>query len=149
MTHDNTQKLFNSFPSLYRGRVKSVQKSLMSIGFDCGDGWFGLIWTLSQKIENAARQAGLEPQSNAWPEVTQVKQKMGTLRFYLENPTETMTALICKAEQDSEKTCETCGNPGSTVRGFGVKTQCEMHGQEKLLESLIVRQTPDWRCEKD
>ena len=101
MTHDNTQKLFNSFPRLYRGRVKSVQESLMSLGFDCDDGWFDLIWTLSQKIEDTARQAGLELQCNAWTEAIQVKQKMGTLRFYLESPTETMTALISKAEKDS------------------------------------------------
>jgi hypothetical protein len=136
MTHDNTQKLFNSFPRLYRGRVKSVQKSLMSIGFDCGDGWFDLIWTLSQKIEDTARQAGLEPQCNAWPEATQVKQKMGTLRFYLENPTETMTALICKAEQDSANTCELCGKLEATVRSFGVKTLCDKHEQEKRLETF-------------
>jgi len=149
MTHDNTQKLFNSFPRLYRGRVKSVQESLMSIGFDCGDGWFDLIWTLSQKIEDMARKAGLEPQSNGWPEAIQVKQKMGTLRFYLDNPTETMTALIRKAEQDSAKTCETCGSPGSTVKGSRVNTLCDNHEKENLMETSVVSKTPVWQCKKD
>jgi len=114
----------------------------MSYGFDCDDGWFNLIWTLSQKIEDSARQAGLEPQSNAWPEAIQVKQKMGTLRFYLDNSTEAMTALICKAEEDSTKICEICGNSVSTMRGFGVKTLCNKHEQENLLETSVIRKTP-------
>lgn len=121
----------------------------MSYGFDCDDGWFDLIWTLSQKIEDSARQAGLEPQSNAWPEATQVKQKMGTLRFYLDYSTEAIAALIRKAEENSAKTCETCGNPGSTMRGFGVKTLCNKHEQENLLETSVIRKTPVWRWEKD
>lgn len=149
MTPEKTQKLFDAFPRLYRGRAKSVQESMMSRGFECCDGWFDLIWTLSQKIEDAARQAGLEPQSSTWPEAAQVKQKMGTLRFYLDNPTETITALIRKAEEDSAKTCETCGNPGSAVRRSRVKTLCDKHEKENLLEAPVVRKTPVWRWKKD
>lgn len=121
----------------------------MSYGFDCDDGWFNLIWTLSQKIEDSARQAGLEPQSNAWPEATQVKQKMGALRFYLDNSTEAMAALIRKAEEDSTKNCEICGNSVSTMRRFGVKALCNKHEQENLLEASIARKTPVWRWKKD
>ncbi len=142
MTPENTLKLYDVFPRLYRGRVKSAQASLMSIGFDCGDGWFDLIWTLSQQIEDAARRVGLKPQSNEWPETTQVKQKMGMLRFYLDNPTEAMTKLIDKAEERSAKTCEICGNLGSTSKSFLVKTLCDKHEKEKLLESFIVRKMP-------
>ncbi len=121
----------------------------MSYGFDCDDGWFDLIRTLSQKIEDAARQTGLEPKNNAWPEATQVKQKMGSLRFYLYDPTEVMTALIRKAEQDSAKICETCGNPGATVRSSRIQTLCDIHEKEKLLETSVTRNTPVWRWMKD
>lgn len=133
MTPENTQKLFDAFPHLYRGRVKTIQESSMSFGFDCGDGWFDLLWTLSQKIENAAKEIGLEPQSDVWPEATQVKQKMGMLRFYLDNPTEAMTTLIREAEEGSAKTCEVCGSPGSRVRSSRVKTLCEGHAKEIFL----------------
>lgn len=50
----------------------------MAIGFDCCNGWFDLIWMLSLQIEEAARQAELNPHSKAWPEVMRVKEKFGT-----------------------------------------------------------------------
>lgn len=54
MTQEKTQQLFDAFPSLYRGRVKPIEESLMSFGYDCGSGWFDLICMLSQKIEDVA-----------------------------------------------------------------------------------------------
>lgn len=97
MTPENTQKLFAAFPHLYRGREKSVQESLMSFGFMCGDGWFELLWNLSQAIEDLARTEGHDPLSNAWPEATQVKEKFGDLRFHLRNCSEEMRRLIEEA----------------------------------------------------
>lgn len=129
MTPEKEQKLFDAFPYLYRARVKSVQESSMSFGFECGNGWFDLIWNLSQKIEDAARQAGLEPQSAAWPQARQVKQKTGTLRFYLGNRTEAMIALIDEAMEDSAKICEACGMLGSRVGNSGVRTLCDRHAK--------------------
>ena len=126
---EKEQKLFDAFPYLYRGRVKPVQESSMSFGFECGNGWFDLIWNLSQKIEDAARQAGLEPQSATWPQAKQVKQKAGTLCFYLDNLTQAMTGLIDEAMEDSAKTCEACGMPGSRVGNSGVRTLCDRHAK--------------------
>jgi hypothetical protein len=45
------QKLVNDFPHLYRNRYESVEKSLMAFGFECDDGWFNIIWELSEKLE--------------------------------------------------------------------------------------------------
>lgn len=101
----------------------------MEIGFDCGNGWFDLIWTLSLQIEQAARQSELDPHSDAWPEVMQVKQKLGTLRFYLFNRTEAMTSLIDDAEEASAKTCEECGMPGLLVANSGFETLCKQHAK--------------------
>jgi len=36
----------------------------MSWGYECGDGWFDLVWTISKKIEDAAAAAGLQTQSD-------------------------------------------------------------------------------------
>ena len=130
MTPEKTQQLFDAFPYLYRGRVNPIEESLMAFGFDCDDGWFDLIYTLSQKIEDASRASGLEPQSDSWPEAAQVKEKVGTLRFHLNNRTEMMTSLISDALEVSAKTCETCGKPGSRVEGRGVKTLCTNHAKE-------------------
>jgi hypothetical protein len=130
MTPEKAQQLFDAFPFLYRGRVKPIEESLMSFGFECGEGWFDLIWTLSQKIEDAAKASGLNPQSDSWPESTQVKEKFGTLRFHLNNHTEVMNDLISEAQEVSAKTCEICGNPGSRVVGRRVKTLCDIHAKE-------------------
>lgn len=81
----------------------------MSWGLACGDGWFDLIWNLSQAIEDVARQEALDPQGEAWPEVIQVKEKLGTLRFRLANASERMRQLIEEASEVSAHTCEVCG----------------------------------------
>jgi hypothetical protein len=108
----------------------------MSWGFCCGDGWFDLVWTLSKKIEAAALAAGLDPQSESWPEALQVKQKFGTLRFYLNKSSFSMSekveTLIREAEAISGETCEECGNSGSLVSGRGVQTLCINHAKEFL-----------------
>ncbi|MEO8121150.1 MAG: hypothetical protein ABI606_17735 [Rhodoferax sp.] len=80
MNPHNTQQLFDAFPHLYRGRQLPASESAMSWGFECGDGWFDLIWQLSKSIEDSARHEGIDPQSDEWAEATQVKNKFGSLR---------------------------------------------------------------------
>lgn len=87
MSPQNTQQLFDAFPRLYRGRQLPASESAMSWGFECGDGWFDLIWQLSKAIEDSARQEGIDPQSDEWPEATQVKNKFCSLRFHLRRNT--------------------------------------------------------------
>jgi hypothetical protein len=45
------KKLVNNFPLLYSDRHASMQDTCMCWGFDCGDGWFDIIWDLSSKLE--------------------------------------------------------------------------------------------------
>ena len=155
MTPENTQKLFDAFPHLYRGRVKSLQESLMSWGFTCGDGWFDLVWTLSQNIEDSARAAGLEPHSDEWPEAVQVKEKFGALRFHLKRSpltiSEEILELIREAELRSAIICEECGKPLVLIAGHGLVPLCEDHAKlmteptnalsvsETIINSEIVR----------
>jgi hypothetical protein len=146
MTPDNTQKLFDAFPHLYRGRIKSLQESLMSWGFTCGDGWFDLVWTLSQDIENSARTAGLEPQSNEWPEAVQVKEKFGMLRFHLKRTPLTtsykVVALIREAELRSAIICEECGKPLALIAGHELVLLCEEHAKLMTKPTNAFRRPP-------
>lgn len=129
MSPENTQKLFEAFPRLYRGRNKPVRESSMSCGFECGDGWIDLLWKLSQSIEGEARKLGLDAQSESWPEVSQVKQKAGSLRFYLEHATPAMEALIEETDKVSRQTCEVCGSlEGQPFHGLrSSKVLCDDH----------------------
>ena len=143
MTPENTQKLYETFPRLYRGRNKSPQESSMCWGFSCDDGWFDLIWNLSQAIEDAARREGIEPQSDDWPEARQVKEKVGTLRFYLAKYTEANIALIDEAVDASAWICEVCGSSGSSDANSrnGIKTVCSDHAKEfirKISPNLLT-----------
>lgn len=112
----------------------------MAMGFDCNDGWFDLIWNLSQAIEDAARRDGHDPQSENWPEAVQVKQKAGTLRFYLATRNDTFSVLVDNAMKASEKICEVCGAPGAMATGMpcGVRTVCNVHSEYPRRSSRTV-----------
>ena len=61
------------------------------------------------------------------PQVTvdQVKEKFGTLRFYITGGDEYISGLVSMAESISGVTCEECGNLGERKSGGWVHTICE------------------------
>lgn len=94
MNPAKTRHLFNRFPKLY---------SDINV-FECGDGWYHIINMLSERIYE------LDHKDHA--RVLQVKEKFGTLRFYLSHGTNKMYKYISVAESMSVMTCETCGWAG-------------------------------------
>lgn len=137
MNEQQTQKLLNDFPYLYRGKTEGMQHNLMCFGFECGDGWFDLIYDLSTKIDAIAKKEGLE--GEAYPKAFQVKEKFGGLRFYFDNgvPKEVLDA-VDEAEAKAATICEVCGAPGSRrTRGGWVTTLCDEHApkQEEVDET--------------
>ena len=61
---------------------------------------------------------------------SQVKEKWGTLRFYMQGGTEEMHEFIRESEQKSAVTCELCGKLG-TIRNQGwVRTLCDEHAEK-------------------
>ena len=95
-------------PKLYRN----------GISFDCGYGWYELLYNLSVKIESI-----IEDDEKRYPKpeiemcATQVKEKYGTLRFYMTCETSAISELIEDAEALSSQVCEICGSPGK-IRGY-------------------------------
>lgn len=77
MNRELTKRLFDDFPRLFRNR----HDTSMQNGFECGDGWYDLIYKLAQDIEAVAGESGLSPDSIDWPLCRQVKEKLGLLRF--------------------------------------------------------------------
>jgi len=117
------------FPNLYADRTRSIQDSCMGWGFECGDGWFGLLWELSETLEPLI--ADMEGPSAEWPRAVQVKEKFGGLRFYMSHETDEMSAAIRRAEERSEAECETCGAAGSVVGGTWLTCLCPIHEKEQ------------------
>lgn len=71
------------------------------------------------------------------PTVVQVKEKFGTLRFYIDRGTDEHYNYIRFAEAMSAVTCETCGAPGK-IRGRGwYYTACDEHTNEGDLNDDI------------
>ena len=62
---------------------------------------------------------------------TQVKEKYGTLRFYVYGADEYVHGLIQMAEAMSMITCETCGAPGKERGGGWIRTLCDEHAKEQ------------------
>jgi hypothetical protein len=71
------------------------------------------------------------------PVVSQVKEKFGTLRFYIDGGTKAHYNYIHFAENLSAVTCEECGKPGK-IRGQGwYYTACDEHTKEGDLDGDI------------
>jgi hypothetical protein len=92
-------------------------------------GWLALVERLMQSIQ----LAGFEPKHHR---VIQVKEKLGTLRFYVDlknMPTAQrarIEALIAAAIAESSTLCEVCGERGQTrVQASQLKTLCDAHAR--------------------
>lgn len=164
MSPDLQKKLVKRFPILYRGIYKSPSETCMCWGFTCGDGWYNIIWQLSLSIEEELNYSWLtkilykhiDNIINTWnsiiktlPEdywdrlsidnlltVAQVKQKFGTLRYYIEsvpqNKRNQIYTYIDLAEFLTQYICEYCGDRGELDRSTGwVEVLCEVCKAEK------------------
>ena len=125
MNDNNQEKLLKDFPQLYKRFNESITQTSMAMGFQCGNGWFGLIYELSGKIDSQLKK---EPKESAGRfAVEQVKEKFGRLAYSTIGGSEAISQLICEAKARSAKTCETCGKPGKLRRykGFRQGTLCD------------------------
>lgn len=59
--------------------------------------------------------------------VSQVKEKYGGLRFYVDYGDDSVYGMIRMAESMSYRTCEECGNPGEPNSEGWIRTRCETH----------------------
>lgn len=132
MNSENTSKIINACPSIFshiEDELNNMEKGKpflpIAFYFECGDGWCDLLVDLCMKIqihlfsmsENDAKQI----------KVDQVKEKYGTLRFYMNSYDEKIESYIREAEIRSANTCEVCGAFGE-VRGDGwLYCSCENH----------------------
>lgn len=111
-----------------QNKLKEKHPNILSdIYIECGDGWYDL-------IENACNLIGhyLFYNKNV-PKVkaTQIKEKFGVLRFYVDGGDSYTEGIIRMAETYSHHVCEECGEKGKTRSGTWLRTLCDYHAGEK------------------
>lgn len=123
MHDDLYEEMTKKYPNLYR----------MNTFIECGPGWFPLLDDLSKGLELMILELKLQQgkdileieEDSELPCVTQVKEKYGSLRFYMSEFTDNMEELIEKAEKKSSETCEGCGKKGRVVSECWHNCVCE------------------------
>lgn len=113
MKKELDDKLCAKYPKIFANRGGDKRDTCMYWGFTCGDGWYGIIDQLCNNLQ-------WNTDNNNQPQVVaaQVKEKFGTLNFYVESATPEQRAVIGFAEQLSAHICEFCGtnqNMGKTT----------------------------------
>jgi len=99
--------LINKYPQLL---------GCLQFGCEVGNGWFDLIDKLCEDIIKLDQTIV----------ATQVKEKFGTLRFYVDSAPDDVYDLIDKAECVSGSICEQCGEPGKRAsNNMWLKTLCK------------------------
>lgn len=121
MNRELTEKLFNKYPKLFGQSTESPEVTCMCWGFECGDGWYWLIDQLCDTLQNYIDSNHLDQ-----IEVVQVKEKYGTLSFYVNSCDDLAQGMIWFAESLSGSICEKCGSTNNVTQTIGwIKTLCE------------------------
>lgn len=115
------------------------------------DAWIQIaVRALTEMKTDTDRQNENYPDSTQddYPEIVQIKEKMGSLRIYVRNDQWYYTEPLDDAERTSETTCELCGNLAlrQSIRGF-VVTRCPFCIHKKLADrgmpDLVMNQNVD------
>lgn len=81
---------------------------------------------ITQKEIDTAK-AKLDEEELKVPIASQIKEKFGTLRFYVNGATSEHWNYISFAESMSGSICEDCGAPGKTYTNGWHRTLCDIH----------------------
>lgn len=124
MSPELTKQLAAMYPEQFRGAQMSIRENLMPFGCECGDGWFELVKRLCARIDELLAE-NLDIDDFLW---VQIKEKFGTLRAYYSSSgsffekhasiDDPIYLAVSEAEEESERTCEDCGQPG-TLHAYG------------------------------
>jgi hypothetical protein len=147
MNDENTRRVIRACPSIFE-TIEDEQNKMsrgemfmpIAFYFECGDGWADLLVELCEGIQKHIQT--LPPEAVSELVALQVKEKYGTLRFYVSGYDKTLDKLIEDASKKSSVTCETCGAPGESRGDAWLYTACEQHTREYDLKKNQTQETP-------
>ena len=147
----------SKFEQLVRDNPDLFEKSDEEY-FGVGNGWYNVLRILCGFISHDVNQARrrlqfaldnpdnkfaesipelekkLEQAIEELPTIEQVKEKFGTLRFYVAGGNASVHSYIEFAEAMTSITCEECGAPGESRNDGWVKVLCDKHHKERNVE---------------
>jgi len=103
--------------------------------------WPGATKLVTQEDIDIARSK-MEEEAMKVPVATQVKEKFGGLRFYVDGSTDKHDNYISFAESMSYQTCEKCGAPGKIYTDGWHRTLCDTH-------AAMDGRTEEYKCEEN
>jgi len=106
----------------------TLRTNLMAFGFETGQGWYPLIYELLDKLQ------AIEDRDKIGLEITQIKEKWGGLRVYINVGTDEIWDLIDEYERKSFTICEQCGKSGILRINHGWFTTLCDKCQKKMSE---------------
>jgi len=132
MDQELQNQLFKKYPEIFSNRLKSPTESCMSMGIECGNGWYDLINSICQIVESLNKNIKDRNRLIAGNNETiidfkfdQIKEKFGGLRAYYSGGNDYIRGLVTMAETMSYKICEVCGNKGKPNKGGWISTLCD------------------------
>ena len=132
MDQELQNQLFEKYPEIFSNRLKSPTESCMSMGIECGNGWYNLINSICQIVESLNKNikernrliAGNNEEIIDF-KFDQIKEKFGGLRAYYSGGNDYIRGLVSMAETMSYKICEVCGNKGKPNKSGWISTLCD------------------------
>jgi hypothetical protein len=117
--------LIKTYPKIFKNIGGDPMVTCMAWGIECNDGWYDLLDTLCYTMQQHCTAANtryiietdkyefIEEGDPEYVQVVaaQVKEKLGTLRFYVDGGDASTEAMIELAEAMSGRICELCGSP--------------------------------------
>ena len=132
MKKELQDKLIKKYPKIFSEIGLSPQESCMAFGLEVGDGWYWIIDHLCSYLQYLT-------DVEDYPQivVSQVKEKFGTLRFYVQSANKEQYDIIAFVEKLSGSICEQCGTTNNVSRkGEGWITtlcdKCHIIREEKI-----------------
>ena len=135
MTPELQDKLYNSYPKLFRQKELSIEETCMSWGIRCDDGWYAVLECLCFLM-----QYSTDVTNHEQVEFIQIKEKFGSLRVYTDGHDDFQDALIDFACLMSTSTCEICGSTKDVFQMSSeyVKTVCQTCFDIQFLHILMT-----------
>lgn len=116
------QKLVKRFPRLFSEYDLPMTQTCMCWGCDCDDGWYSLIYETCERLEKL---------NDDTISFSQIKEKYGELRIYLNGGNDKAYDIVDEALEKSHTICEVCSAEGSMCSNGGwYKTLCKKHAKE-------------------